>query len=140
MKKYKVTIIWVLVAVIMFAGGWYIGKNTASAGVTGGRGGFGAFASSTRGAFAGRGSVAGGGFVAGTVTAIDASSITLQLPNGNSENVFYSSSTSVIVPQAASISSVQPGIAVMIGGTQNPDGSLTASSIQVRNASGGIGR
>ena len=70
----------------------------------------------------------------GSVTAIDSQSITLQLANGNSENVFYSSSTPVIVPQPASISSITPGTNVIITGTSNSDGSLTAQSIQVRNA------
>jgi len=78
------------------------------------------------------------------VTAIDANSMTVQLANGNSENVFYSNSTQVIEPQTASISVVKPGTMVMIGGTQNSDGSVTASTIQIRNASstggGAVGR
>jgi hypothetical protein len=136
MKKNKIHIVWGIVAVIALIGGFFWGKGMAGAAGSAGRGGnFGAFGgSSTRGGFRGaNGGLAGGGFVAGQVTAIDASSITLQLPNGNSENVFYSSSTQVIVPQSASISSVQPGTMVMVGGTQNSDGSMTASSIQVRN-------
>jgi hypothetical protein len=133
-KSYKATIIWVIVAIIAFVGGWYIGKSTSASST-----GRGAFASSTRGGFAGRAGGAGGGFVAGTVSAIDSDSITLQLANGNSENVFYSSSTSVIEPMPASISSVTPGTMVMIGGTTDSSGNLTASSIQIRSAGSGSG-
>jgi hypothetical protein len=135
MKKYKLHIVWAIIAVIALVGGVFWGKTMASARGTGAFAG--AFGSSTRGGFAGRGGAAGGGFVAGTVSAIDANSITLQLPNGNSENVFYSSSTSVIVPQPASISTIQPGTMVMIGGTTDSSGNLTASSIQVRNGTSG---
>jgi Domain of unknown function (DUF5666) len=137
MKKYKVHIVWVIVAIVALVAGIFWGKAMTSARGTGtfaGRTGTGA-----AGAFAGRGGAANGGLAMGSVTAIDSQSITLQLANGNSENVFYSSSTPVIVPQAASISSITPGTNVIITGTQNSDGSLTAQSIQVRNESMGVG-
>jgi hypothetical protein len=131
MKKNKVTIIWIIVAIIAFVGGWWIGRATVPA-ATSGRGAY-AGASSTRGTFASRGGAASGGLAMGQVLSIDSQSITLQLANGNSENVFYSSSTPVIIPQPASISSITPGTNVIITGTANSDGSLTAESIQVRN-------
>ena len=137
MKKYKVHIIWVIIAVVALVGGIVIGKGMAPA--TSAHGTFTSTGSSTRSGFGGARSGAGGGFTTGQVTAIDSSSITLQLPNGNSENVFYSSSTQVIVPQTASIASVTPGTTIMVGGTQNSDGSLTATTIQVRNAQPGMG-
>lgn len=134
MKKYTTHIIWLVVAIVAFGGGWYIGKAAAPAG----RGAFtGAFTSSTRGGFAGGTRGAGGGFVAGTVASIQGGSMTISLPNGNSEIVFYSSSTSVIKPSPASVSDLTPGTSVMIGGTSNSDGSLTAQSIQVRTANSG---
>jgi len=138
MKKNKIHIIWAIVVVIALVGGFFWGKGMAASGATAGRGtGRFAFGSSTTG-FAGRGGfAAGGGFTAGQVTAVNGNSLMLQLANGNSENVFFSSSTQVIVPQPASISSIQPGAMVMVGGTQNSDGSVTASTIQVRNAGGG---
>ncbi len=74
----------------------------------------------------------GGGFASGQVTAKDNQSITLQLPNGNSEIVLYSSSTQIVKPTATSLKDVTIGGQVMIGGTQNSDGSLTAQSIQIR--------
>lgn len=134
MKKNKVHIIWGIVAIIALVGGFMYGKSTG-AGVAG-TGSFArGFASSTRGAFGGRAG-AGGGFVTGTITAIDSSSITLQLANGNSEVVFYSSSTPVTEPTVVSVSKLATGAAVAVGGTANADGSMTATTIQV---GGGIG-
>ena len=138
MKKYRVHIVWAIVVVLALVGGYYYGKSAGRPSFAG----FGGTGSSTRGGFAGRGAGgAGGGFAAGQVTAKDSTSLTLQLANGNSEVVFYSSSTSVIEPQPASINDVTPGTNVMVGGTTNSDGSVTAQSIQVRTASstGGFG-
>jgi hypothetical protein len=127
-KKYLVHVIWLAVAIIAFAGGMYYGKTTASSSLAGRAG---SFASSTRGGFGGRGGN-GGGFVTGQIVSKDAQSLTVRLPNGNSEIVFYSSSTSVIKPSPASVSDLTAGTNVVIGGTQNSDGSVTAQTIQVR--------
>ena len=136
MKKYKLHIVWAIIAVAALAGGFFWGKSMAAAG----RGGSFALGSSTRSGFTGpRTGPPGGGFVSGQVVSIDPTSITLQLANGNSENVFYSSSTQIVIPQTSSISSVKTGATVMIGGTQNSDGSMTATTIQVRNGTGPVG-
>ncbi len=129
MNKYRTHIIWIVVALLAFGGGIFLGRGMAA---PGGGGYAGAQTGGGRAAFAGRGGAAGG-FAAGQVSAIDAQSITLQLQNGNSENVYYSSSTEVVVPQPATIASIKPGTVIVVGGTQNPDGSMTASTIQVRN-------
>ncbi len=137
MKKYTVHIVWLIVAVVALVGGYFYGKSTASAGAAGRFAGrTGAFASSTAG-FAGRGGGAGGGFVSGQILSLSGDSMTIQLANGNSQVIFYSSSTSVIKPEPAPVSSLAPGTMVMIGGTTNSDGSLTAQSIQVRTAGTG---
>ncbi|MGC9968626.1 MAG: hypothetical protein ABSC29_02760 [Minisyncoccia bacterium] len=128
-KKYLVHVIWLAVAIIAFAGGMYYGKSTASSSLAGRTG---SFASSTRSGFGGRGNAGGGGFVTGQIVSKDAQSLTVRLPNGNSEIVFYSSSTSVIKPSPASVSDLTTGTNVVIGGTQNTDGSVTAQTIQVR--------
>jgi len=132
MKKYSVHIIWGIVAVVALTGGFFWGK--ASVHPSFGNGAYGTFSASTTR----RGAGSGGGFVAGQISAMDSSSITLQLPNGNSEVVFYSSSTSVTEPTVVPVSNLTVGTNVMIGGTQNSDGSLTAQSIQVRTG-GGVG-
>lgn len=135
-KKYLVHIVWFVVVVVAFVGGMYYGKSTAAPAAFGARGG--AFSSSTRNGAGARNGM-GGGFVAGQVASKDAQSLTIQLANGNSEVVFYSSSTSIIKPSPASINDITPGTNVTIGGAQNADGSVTAQTIQVRVAGSGPG-
>jgi hypothetical protein len=133
MKKYSVHIIWGIVAIVALSGGFFYGRSGSATTRGGFAGGIGTFSSSTRR------TAGGGGFVTGNIASVDSSSITLQLPNGNSEVVFYSSSTSVTEPTIVSISNLKTGNSVMIGGTQNSDGSLTAQSIQVRTGTPGGG-
>ena len=136
MKKHYVTIgVGILCAVVFF----FIGRATVGVATTARTGTFG---SSTRGAFAARGGAtgAGGGFVAGQIVSVGGGVMTVSLPNGNSENVYYSSSTPIVEPQPAPASALVPGATVMIGGTTNNDGSVTASTIQLRAAGGAPGR
>ena len=126
-KKYKVHIIWAIVVVIALVGGVFYGKSMASTG----RSLAGSLSSSTRGTYAGRGIASGGGLVTGTIASITGSSITLQLANGNSEVVLYSTSTPVTEPTTVSVSKLTVGATVMVGGSSNADGSLTAQTIQI---------
>jgi len=139
MKKYRTHIIWVLVAIVALVGGFYWGSASAGAS-KGSFAGAGAYGSSTR-RTGGAGGVTGGGIAAGQITAMDSSSITLQLANGNSEVVFYSSSTSVSEPTTVPANTLKVGTNVMVAGSSNSDGSVTAQTIQVRpaGASGGYG-
>lgn len=133
MKKHWITVVVaVIVAVVFFFVGKAIGQNGSNATQAGGRN----VTSSTRG-FGGRGM--GGGFAAGQVVSVDGNSLTVQLPNGNSEVVFYSSSTQVIKPQPAPLSALTPGTMVLVGGSANPDGSVTAQTIQIRTGTSTFG-
>jgi len=139
MKKYRTHIIWLVIAIVALVGGFYWGN----ASVTLSKGSFagaGTFSSSTR-RLGGAGGTAGGGIAAGQIIATDSSSITLQLANGNSEVVFYSSSTPVSEPTTVSVSTLKVGTNVTVAGTSNSDGSVTAQTIQVRpaGAPGGYG-
>jgi hypothetical protein len=128
MKKHWITIaVAVVCAVVFFFVGKAVGGSAAPA--TNGRG---ASSSSTR-QFARSGM--GGGFASGQIVSVDGNSLTVQLPNGNSEVVFFSSSTQVIKPQSAPISALTAGTQVLIGGTQNSDGSVSAQTIQIREGS-----
>ena len=135
MKKYKVHIVWLVIALIALGGGYYWGNAGAASNV---RTAFNSGASGfpTR-KFAGAGGAAGSNFVTGQISAMDSSSITLQLPNGNSQVVFYSSSTPVTEPTTVSPSTLKTGTDVIVGGTTNSDGSLTAQTIQIRTNGGG---
>ena len=130
MKKYNVHIIWGIMVIVAVIGGYLFGKSSVASSRSGALSANG-FSSSTRSRFPGVGGN-GGGFASGQISAVDSQSLTLQLANGNSEVVFYSSSTSVTEPTNVSISALKTGADVMIGGTTNSDGSLTAQSIQVR--------
>lgn len=120
---------WAIVAIIALVGGIFYGKSGTSS--TTARG---SYASSTRSG-AGRAG-ASGGFVSGQIISVDSNSLTVSLANGNSQVVFYSSSTQVMKPTIVPASNLAAGTRVMIGGTPNSDGSLTAQSIQVQTGNG----
>ena len=90
------------------------------------------------GAFAGRNGAGAqrgaGGFTAGEVLSKDATSLTLKLADGGSKNVFLSASTTVSMTAAGSLDDVKPGTNVSVTGAANQDGSVTASTIQIRPA------
>jgi len=130
MKKYTVHIIWVIVAIVAFLGGRYYLPASASATATGGRGNFAGFASSTRGTF-GRGGANAGGFAMGKIISEDAQSVTLQLASGSSDVVFYSPSTRISKTSFGTANDLVTGTMIVVGGTPNSDGSLTAQTIQV---------
>jgi len=128
-KKYlPIAVTAVIVAIISFYGGMRYGQQS----ITGARQQF----IQARGQRLG-GFQSGGGFVTGQVLSKDAQSITVKMRDGSSRIVLYSSSTSVNKPVAGSINDISTGIEVMVGGTQNSDGSITAQSIQLRQGAQG---
>jgi hypothetical protein len=135
-KKYRAHIVWALAVIVALGGGFFWGKSMAGSS----RAGFppggvaGAFGSSAR-KFPG--GATGGGMVTGQIAAMDGSSITLQLPNGNSQIIFYSSSTQVSEPTMVPVSTLKEGTNVVVAGTSNSDGSMAATTIQVRTGTGG---
>lgn len=87
----------------------------------------------------------GGGAVFGRIVAKDANSMTVQLiegPNASSTNsgatgskiVLYDNSTQVEKNVSGSTSDLAIGTNVIVNGTANSDGSITAQSIQIRPA------
>ena len=129
MKKYSVHIIWAVVVIVALVGGVLYGKSGAA-----GQASKGTPTATTRSGFARTG--AGGGFVSGQIISVGANSMTVSLANGNSQVVFYSSSTQVMKPTIVPASALVAGTRVMIGGAANSDGSLTAQSITVQAGSG----
>ena len=134
----------VLIAVIFFyAGSQYTnGKNNTSVAqngsnmrnFTGGQNG---------GARGGR----GGGNIFGTILSKDATSITVQLNNFDGNNggvgaqtaqgskiVFYTGSTTVQKTVDGTSADLTVGKTISVTGTANPDGSVNATSIQLRTA------
>jgi hypothetical protein len=125
-----------IVGIIIIGGGAFYAGMTYAKGQTpaaGGRGNFaaGQFGGTGRGARGG----AGGGFTTGQILSVSGSTLTIQQQNGSSsEIVVLSPSTQIFKTVTGSATDLAAGTMVVITGTSNSDGSLTAQSIQIRPA------
>ena len=77
---------------------------------------------------------AGGGFVTGQVTAVSGDIVTVQAATGVDTPVLISSSTDISKTVTGAVGDVAVGQTVQIRGTQADDGSVTATSFQIRPA------
>ena len=77
------------------------------------------------------GMMRGGGTI-GQVLSKDATSITVKLPTGGSKIVFYDANTQVMQTSSSTIDAVSVGGQVVVSGTPNTDGSVSAKTIQIR--------
>lgn len=73
-----------------------------------------------------------GAVASGEVIAANDKSITVKLRDGGSKIIFLAGSTQVFESLQASSTSITVGKTVMVNGSANTDGSLTATSIQLR--------
>lgn len=128
----KNIIISVAISAIVFGGvGYYVGKGSASSSsmrMPGAQMGNGAM----RGGFARGG--ANGGVISGDIVSADDSSLTVKTRDGGSRVVLLTSGTKVAKQVDGVKSDVKQGVSVMIIGTQNSDGSVTAETVQIRPA------
>ena len=69
--------------------------------------------------------------VSGEVISSDDASFTVKLQDGSSKIVLYSSKSTINKASEATKSDVVPGEKVMVMGTENADGSITAQNIQL---------
>jgi hypothetical protein len=141
MKKTIITV--VIVAVVAGGGGYLLGKQGVSANQAQDVARFANFAAQggLPGGQAGqlvRRGATGGGFVAGQIVAKDAASITVELRStsttggtAGSKVVFFSASTTVMKSTSGTPADLTTGEQVVVQGTQNSDGSVTAESIQL---------
>ena len=77
-------------------------------------------------------SQSGASFIDGDILSKDEKSSTVKLRDGGSKIIFISDTTQVMTMATTSLDSLQTDMGVMISGTSNTDGSLTAKSIQIR--------
>ncbi len=131
----------VLTAVIVggaaFFGGMKYGESAGSqmANIQGvrDRGFGGGNASSTFGRRGGMGLPGQGGFTGGQIIAKDDKSITVQLMGGGSKIIFFSGSTMIMKSATGTPDDLAVGAQVVATGSANSDGSVTASSLQLRS-------
>ena len=76
----------------------------------------------------------GNGATMGTVISSDDKSVTISLRDGGSKTIYISDTTSVLKSTSGKKSDLANGTNVIVNGTANQDGSIAASSIQIRPA------
>lgn len=123
-----------IVAVLVVGGSFYAGmkydQNTNKGPGRNIQGVAGQFGNRRQGAQAG----VGAGFVNGSIISKDDKSITIKSRDGGSKIVFIGGTTAIMKSTEGSLVDLSVGQEVTGMGTANPDGSITASSVQIRPA------
>lgn len=134
----KLTTIFAIVVILVGAGSFYGGMTYAAStarsafAARGGNLGMGQNGP-TGGRQGGRGALGGsGGFNSGDVISKDDKSVTIKLPTGGSKIIFYSGTIEVGKFINGTMDDIKIGETVSVTGSVNTDGSVTATSIQVR--------
>lgn len=71
-------------------------------------------------------------FISGQIISKDDKSVTIKLPNGGSKIVFFDTNTKVLKYIPGAVTDLAIGTDITVTGTPNSDGSLNASSLQIR--------
>ncbi|MDB5259496.1 MAG: hypothetical protein JWO73_704 [Candidatus Taylorbacteria bacterium] len=137
--KTKIVVGMVVLAAAAFYAGNAYGKNGTAAQAQSGAqnsaagAAFGNRNGGTRGA--GSGMNMRGNLITGSVISKDDKSITISLREGGSKIVFFGANTAIMKTATGTVDDIQTNTQVMVSGSANSDGSVTAQSIQLRPAS-----
>lgn len=80
-----------------------------------------------------------GGFTAGSIVSNDGSTITIKMNDGSTKFVLYSGSTTIRKSAEGTSADLVAGENVVVTGSANSDGSITATQIQLGGLPGGPG-
>ncbi len=132
----KNTIVIGIIALLVGGGiGYFIPHGAAAAPAQFSRGSF----QGGNGTFATRGGNNGAGMLAGTIVSKDSGSVTLNTRDGSSHIVLVTPDTTVSKSVQGSMGDISAGTNVIVSGTTNSDGSVSASLIQIRPATATAG-
>ena len=134
-KIYIGVIIGLVIAVLSFWGGMTYARKNITTTNANRQGGFSQNGFNQNGGGArqvSRGGANAGGLVLGEVLSIDSKSITVKLRDGGSKIVLFSPTTKVEKTVDGVTADVAVGKQVSITGIANTDGSVSATSIQIR--------
>ena len=131
MNRNKIIIL-VVAVLIVSAGSFYGGvlyeKNTGQRSFNFDRNQMGNLPSNTNGSMR----MEGMGANSGEIISKDDTSITLKLADGGSKIIFFSETTEISKNTAGNLEDLEVGKNIVVQGTENSDGSITAQSIQIR--------
>lgn len=134
MNKAVVGVVGVVLLAGSFYGGMVYGKNSVQNQSNNRRGNFSGM-NFQGGNFPGGGRNGGNGAVNGDILSVGQNTFTVKLRDGGSKIVIFSPSTTVRAIQDVPQNVLQIGKNVIVAGTPNPDGSVTAQVVQVRDTS-----
>lgn len=121
-----------ITAVVAGGAGYYVGAKTGATATASARGQMMGGQGMGRGGFARGG--ANGNVVSGEVVTMSDTSLTVKTREGSSRVVLLTGGTKVAKQVDGVKTDVKQGLNVMIIGTQNGDGSVTAETVQIRPA------
>ena len=131
-------IIGVVVALLIVGGGAFYGGMTYAKSQTPARGAGFAGGTFTRGTGTGaagaRTGAAGGVLTTGQIISQSSGSVTVKMADGSTKIVLVGSSTQIMKQASGSLSDLSVGTNVVVTGSANSDGSMTAQSVQIRPA------
>lgn len=139
MKKQKTFIIAIVATLVIAGGGGFFGGMKYGQSLTPFGGAKGQFAgmrgaTNTPGGAASARLRGGAGFVNGDILSKDDKSITVKNRDGGSKIIFFAPSTTIGKTTDGTAADLTVGENVMVNGTANADGTVTATNIQIRPA------